>query len=101
VKNPNRRLPYDDELFAIALAIPALFAAARYIDSEREKIALARLQEARTTAVVKATTLDNPRFYHKPLASRAHPSGEQIPIETREFMNAYFETPRTTEDTNA
>jgi hypothetical protein len=92
MKNPNRRFSYDDELFAIALAIPALFAAARYIDSEREKTALARLQEARTTAVVRAATLDNPRFHHEPFASRTQPSSEQISNATREFMNAFFET---------
>ena len=68
MKNPNRRFSVDDELFAIALAIPALFAATRYVDSEREKTALARLREARTTAVAKATTPDNPRFDHAPLA---------------------------------
>jgi hypothetical protein len=48
VKNFDRRFFRDDELFAIALAIPALFAAARCADSEREKNALARLREART-----------------------------------------------------
>jgi hypothetical protein len=46
--NPNRQFFLDDELFAIALAIPALFAVARYNASEREKTALARLQKARS-----------------------------------------------------
>jgi len=48
VKNFDRRFFLDDELFAIALAIPALFAAARCADSEREKTALARLRDARS-----------------------------------------------------
>jgi len=73
VKNPTRRFFLDDALFAIALAIPAVFAAARYVDSEREKTALARLQEVRTPAAAKAATPDDPRTYPEPLASRTYP----------------------------
>jgi hypothetical protein len=35
--NPDRGYSIDDELFAIALAIPALFAAERYVDTEQRK----------------------------------------------------------------
>jgi N-acetylglucosamine kinase-like BadF-type ATPase len=67
-ENPDRGYSIDDELFAIALAIPALFAAERYVDTEREKTTLARLQEMRRTAVVKAATREIWRTHQTPLA---------------------------------
>lgn len=54
LKNPIHRFTVDDALFLMALAIPAIAAAARYVDSEREMTALARSQETPTIAVVRA-----------------------------------------------
>jgi hypothetical protein len=65
-ENPDRRYSIDDELVAIALAIPALFAAERCVDTEREKTTLARLQEVRGTAVAKvAAGEDRPEQSHR------------------------------------
>lgn len=56
MKNPNHRFSVDDTLFVMALAIPAIVAAASYVDSEREISAIAKSQEARTIAVARSVT---------------------------------------------
>jgi hypothetical protein len=66
--NPGRRLSVDDALFVIALAIPALAAAARYVESDREMTALVEAQQAQTTAVAKADATERERIVRGPIA---------------------------------
>jgi hypothetical protein len=66
--NPGRRLFVDDALFVIALAIPALVAAARYVESDREMTALAKAHKARTTAVAKVDATERERIVRGPIA---------------------------------
>lgn len=67
--NPGRGLSIDDVLFAIALAIPTLVAAARYLESGPEMTALARAHEDRPTLIAKAGTRETPRTVQDPIAS--------------------------------
>jgi len=79
---PNRRSFLDDVLFVTALAIPALVAAARYVETDREMTTLAKLQEARTTAVAQAPSPEKKRIYDEPIAWRAQSGAAQIAKRT-------------------
>jgi hypothetical protein len=69
--DPNRRLFIDDALFVMALAIPALVAASRYIESDREMTALTKPQEIRSIAIAKAAPQEQERISEDPLDGRA------------------------------
>jgi hypothetical protein len=51
--NLNRRSRHEDALFVIALIVPALFAAARYFESDRQMDQIAQAH-AQTTLVASA-----------------------------------------------
>ena len=53
--NLDRRTRKEDALFAIALLVPALFAGARYIESDRQMTQIAQAQ-ARTAVAVQSHT---------------------------------------------
>jgi hypothetical protein len=48
--NLNRRSHKEDALFVIALLVPAIFATARYIESDRQMTQIAQAQAASVVA---------------------------------------------------
>jgi hypothetical protein len=48
--NLNRRSHREDALFVIALLVPAIFATARYVQSDREMTQIAQAQAASVVA---------------------------------------------------
>jgi hypothetical protein len=48
--NLNRRSHREDALFVIALLVPAIFATARYVQSDREMTRIAQAQAASAVA---------------------------------------------------
>jgi hypothetical protein len=84
MKNPKHRSLslLDDTLCVLALVISLSFAAARYVDSEREMTALAKLQQTHTTAVVEATTAEERSVYGDRIAWRMKSDAAQISTST-------------------
>ena len=53
--NFSRRSHREDVLFLIALLIPAMFAGARFVESDRQMDRIARTQSAPTAIVLNAS----------------------------------------------
>ena len=78
MKNPKHRSLIDDTLCVLTLVVPLAFVTARYVDSEREMTALAKLQQAHTTALAEATTTEERRIYGDRIAWRMKSDAAQI-----------------------
>jgi hypothetical protein len=59
--NFNRSSHRDDLLFVIALLVPAVFAGARYIESDRQMAQIAQIQSQRSLAAVDSHAQANLR----------------------------------------